>query len=162
MFPLASKIAGPAVSQIYLEGLNHRVGVKATGPQCEGCLPPADVLKKAEEMQIASQEMMAIPELDSWTYSQQYNNGTRTIGASMVCDVLVCRMWKAGGLFAGIEDLNCGEFTNLDAYDLNILDPKPQGKPAQCAANDPENPHCQTEGTRYLTTCGNPKPTHNA
>jgi hypothetical protein len=148
LFPIASNMEA-AVSQIYLEAWNHRVGVQATGPDCEGCLSPADVLQKCDTLKIPSNEMFMIPEKDEWSYSQTYNNGTKTQGTAMVCDVFVCRMWKAGGIF-GDMDLDCGEFTNLDAYDLDILDPAPAKKPTQCAINDPENPHCQLLGKHKM------------
>jgi len=149
LFPYLTKLAGNTVSQIFLEAWNHRVGVKASGPDCEGCLPPADVLQRADQLNISASSLFAIPESDDWTYSQVYNNGTLTMGPALVCNVLVCRMWKAAGLFDGLDDINCGEFTNLDVYALNVLQSKPT-LPQQCRDNDPENPHCQLLGRHKM------------
>ena len=48
------------------------------------------------------------------------------MGDAMVCDVFVCRMWKAGGLFdhveGGRETVNCGEF---QASELCSAPPRP-------------------------------------
>ena len=42
LFPLLAKKV-PVVRTIFLEAWNHRVGVHATGPNCEGCLDAAEV-----------------------------------------------------------------------------------------------------------------------
>jgi hypothetical protein len=149
VFPAVVRVAHQAVSQVFLEAWNHRVGVKATGPDCEGCKPIADVLYAANQSGIAADALFAVPESDSWTYSQQWNNGTKTMASALVCDVFVCRMWKAGGLFdsvpGGPDTVNCGEFTNWDAYVLKLLAP-PKERPKQCVAADPHNPLCQLMG----------------
>ena len=85
-----------------------------------------------------------------WSYSQVYNNGTRTMGASMVCDVFVCRMWKAGGLCGKLPGgtggaVNCGELTNWDVYVLDLV-AAPAERPAACVAADPDNALCQIVG----------------
>jgi hypothetical protein len=78
-----------------------------------------------------------IPEQDAWVYSDGY---------SMVCDVLVCEMWKASGMFGNLADaIQCTEFTNWDAYSLNVFDANYK-LPAACAAADPELPYCQILG----------------
>jgi len=152
LFPLLSKEVA-VVSEVYLEAWNHRIGVKATGPQCAGCLPPADVLMKANQSGIVANTLFSIVESDDWQYSQQYNNGTLTMGNAFVCDVLVCRVWKAGGLFdevkGGAAAINCGEFTNWDAYVLDIL-AVPTSRPQQCVEADPDNQLCQLMGDYTL------------
>lgn len=72
----------------------------------------------------------------------------------MVCDVFVCRMWKAGGLFDSIDNkVNCAEFTNKDAYQMNILDAAPS-RPAACVKADPKNSMCQIMGKYTLEIDG--------
>ena len=64
----------------------------------------------------------------------------------MVCDVLVCETWKAGGLFGNLTDsIQCTEFTNWDAYSLNIFDTNYE-LPEACVAADPNLPYCQILG----------------
>ena len=70
-----------------------------------------------------------MPEQDAWEYPAV--PGYRA-GSSMVCNVFVCRMWKAAGLFDA--DVNCGEFTPLDTYQLNFFAPV-QDLPPVCNAS---------------------------
>jgi hypothetical protein len=54
-------------------------------------------------LNLTFQELLMIPEQDSWYYSDGY---------SMVCDVFVCSIWKAAGLFGDLKDeIQCTEFT---------------------------------------------------
>lgn len=153
LFPLGARLGKWTVEQVYLESWNHRVGVKATAPLCEGCLDTVAVVQKAVSMGIAPSGLWPIPEQDSWQYSQQYNNGTRVMGAAMVCDVFVCRMWKAGGLFDGVEGgrdaVNCGELTNWDVYALNVL-AAPDTLPEACSTADPGTKLCQLTGLHQM------------
>lgn len=41
-------------------------------------------------------EVFAMPEQDEWVYSD---------GKSMVCSAFVAAVWKAGGLFAGLDNI---------------------------------------------------------
>jgi hypothetical protein len=64
----------------------------------------------------------------------------------MVCDVLVCETWKAGGLFGNLTDqIQCTEFTNFDAYSLDIFDATYQ-RPEACVIADPDSQFCQILG----------------
>jgi len=94
-------------------------------------------------------DLVTMPELDSYNYMD--NNRT---GPAMVCDVLVARLWKAAGIFGDITDeINGGEFTNWDAYSLNIFDSN-YVRPPQCVAADPDLPYCQLMG-KYRMTLNN-------
>ncbi len=45
--------------------------------------------------------------------------------------------WKMGGIFEEIDNqVNCGEFTNWNAYSLNIFD-DPANRPQICKDVDP-------------------------
>ena len=92
-------------------------------------------------------ELFTGPEQDAWSYQL---NATARMGPSMVCDVFVCRMWKAAGMFGAMADeINCGEWTNYLTYSLNVFDsvsPRPQ----KCVDADPTLPYCQVLGKYRL------------
>lgn len=92
----------------------------------------------------------AVPEPDGILYPSVFNNGTRAASIAMVCDVFVCSMWKAGGVFKAIDnDFSCIEQTNVDVYDLNVLE-APSARKDTCVHADPENPLCQLTGVYGL------------
>lgn len=91
------------------------------------------------------QELLMIPEQDTWYYSDGY---------SMVCDVFVCSVWKAAGLFGNLTDsIQCTEFTNWDAYSLNIFD-HDYVRPVQCVQVDPDDEFCQLLGKYRMSLPG--------
>jgi len=88
------------------------------------------------------EDLINLPELDSWTYED--SNGVS--GPSMVCDVFVMRMWKAAGVFGDLTNqIQAAEFTNWDAYSLNIFDSN-FIRPSQCVKADPDSQFCQLLG----------------
>jgi len=129
---------------LFNEAFNHRLNT--TG------LKAADLYHQAALAGVPYGTLPTIVEDDSFTYNTT-RNGVVTQGRSMVCCVLVCSMWKAGGAFgeAGSE-IQCGEQTNADVYQLNILDAP--ARPAECVAADPTNPLCQVEGHYALVLKG--------
>ena len=70
LFPLVGKLGKWAVEQVWLEGFNHRVGVNATGPLCEGCLDTLSTFYQAEQNGLAVKDLWSVPESDAWQYSQ--------------------------------------------------------------------------------------------
>lgn len=99
-------------------------------------------------MELAS--IPAVPEPDGVLYPSSFNNGTDAPSISMVCDVFVCAIWKAAGLFKEIDnDFSCTEQTNVDVYALNILE-APKSRKASCVAADPNNTLCQLMGDYEL------------
>mmetsp|Transcript_35616 Transcript_35616/g.81625 ORF Transcript_35616/g.81625 Transcript_35616/m.81625 type:complete len:657 (-) Transcript_35616:66-2036(-) len=91
----------------------------------------------------------AMPESDEHLYPSVFNNGTKGPGLAMVCDVFVCRIWKAGGLFKEIgDDFSCVEQTNLDVYALDVVEADASTVPA--CKRDPGNPLCQLTGDYVL------------
>lgn len=78
-------------------------------------------------------QVFAMPEQDSWVYSD---------GPSMVCSSFVAAVWKAGGLFDGL-DVQATEFTPRDVYQTNFFDLKYK-KPSICAHDG--LPYCQIMG----------------
>jgi len=87
--------------------------------------------------------LITMPEQDSWIFEN--GKGFRS-GPSMVCDVFVTEMWKAGGIFGSLTNqFEASEFTNWDAYSLNIFDAN-YVRPTQCVVADPDLPFCQILG----------------
>jgi len=117
------------------EGLNHRLGTKG--------LTMDATFMEAQKRGISFTQLVTMPEQDSWIFDN--GDGMRS-GPSMVCDVFVTRMWKAGGLFGALTDkFQATEFTDWDAYTLAIFDPN-YIRPPQCVAADPDLPFCQLLG----------------
>jgi len=144
LFPFLGKYIA-AVNGIFLESFNQHV----TGSAFTG-LSATDVYRRAESQNISTKDIPRIVEKDMVQYSQTWNNGTQTKDISMVCDVFVCFIWKAAGVFAEIDsDFNCVEQTNNDVYDLDVLT-VPESRPAACVAADPNNTLCQLMGAYEL------------
>jgi hypothetical protein len=106
----------------------------------------AEITEYAQsELGLTFGELLAIPEQDSWVYEQ---------GKSMVCDVFVCSVWKASGIFGDMTDqFQCTELTPRDVYSLNVFDPN-YTRPAQCVEADPNSPFCQLGGDYTLLLPG--------
>jgi hypothetical protein len=64
---------------------------------------------------------MAVVEKEGWEYSD---------GKSYVCSCFVAGMWKAAGLFEGME-IEATEFTPRDVYQINFFETNYQ-KPKAC------------------------------
>mmetsp|Transcript_60153 Transcript_60153/g.141596 ORF Transcript_60153/g.141596 Transcript_60153/m.141596 type:complete len:550 (+) Transcript_60153:53-1702(+) len=85
----------------------------------------AQLIAEGEKRGMTFGELMSVPEQDSWVYpGVRAKDGSWLYppGPAMVCNVFVCRMWKAGGILP--PGVNCGEFTPFDNYELAIFDTK--------------------------------------
>jgi hypothetical protein len=100
------------------EALNVRLGTKGLGIK--------DLGYEAAAHKMSLSDVMAMPELDEYTYSD---------GKSMVCSNLVAGLWKAAGVFGSLN-FNANEFTPYDTYRINIFDPD-LVPPEHCLKNDP-------------------------
>eukprot|EP01147_Barroeca_monosierra_P011099 gene11099-3165_t len=99
-------------------------------------IPVVELYNIAAKQNISFTDLFSMPEQDKWQYKDGY---------SLVCDVLVCETWKAGYLFGDLaDDIQCTEFTNWDAYTLEIFDAST--RPAACKQADPNLPFCQILG----------------
>ena len=78
---------------------------------------------------------MAEPEEDGWEYS---------VGESYVCSGFATALWKAGGLFEGLE-INANEFGPRDVYEIDFFEVGAQ-LPGACAEADPGLGYCQLMG----------------
>ena len=76
-----------------------------------------------------------MPELDGWEYS---------VGESYVCSGFVAALWKAGGLFEGLE-INANEFGPRDVYEIDFFEIGDE-LPEACAKADPGLGYCQLMG----------------
>ena len=121
----------PEASIIFNEAINFRLGTQnLTIPQL------AEVI---EERNLTWGDVFAMPEQDSWIYSD---------GPSMVCSSFVAALWKAGGLFDDME-VQATEFTPRDCYSMSFIDPNPV-LPQVCLENDPNARFCQLMGTYQM------------
>jgi len=145
LLPVAAKFLAAAES-IFLPAWNLRI----TGNSTSG-LSATEIFQQATSKGIAYQDIFPMVEEDSALYPNHFNNGTVAMAPAMVCDVFVCNVWKAAGLFQEIDnDFNCGEQTNNDVYNLDVLT-FPEERPAACVAADPDNKLCQLVGKYQLT-----------
>jgi len=109
-----------------------------------------DCYTEAGKRGLSFPELYVIPEQDSWMYS--FADGRK--GPSMVCDVFVTSMWKAGGLFGNLTDLiQATEFTNFDAYSLNFFN-STFVRPQICQDADPQLNYCQLMGKYRMDMVG--------
>jgi hypothetical protein len=135
----------PSIGDIlFNEAFNKRVGTQN--------LRVPDLFMVATQKGIPLPSIPTIIEQDSWMY-QTKRNGQPAVGASMVCCVFVCGVWKAAGVFADLTDeLNCEELTNFDVYALTLFDTEHLGnqRPKVCQTADPSNPLCQLVGKYTL------------
>jgi len=124
------------------QALNHRLNTSG--------LSVDDCYALAGSQGISFTDLVSMPEQDVWMY--QDDNGVS--GPSMVCDVLVCSMYKAAGIFGSIaSEIQCTEFTNWDVYSLAIFNGNFQ-RPPQCVQADPTLPYCQLMGEIRMTLPG--------
>ena len=86
----------------------------------------SDQLRTSELYMIAAEQgldmvdVFRVPEQDSWLYNTT-RYGEPFVGKDMVCDVFVCNMWKAAGLFGSMEqEINCGEMVNWDVVSYSV------------------------------------------
>ena len=85
-------------------------------------------------------------ELDSYQYLTTRNGVPETSGVS-ICNVFVCKVMRAAGVFGNQTDFQCGETSVNDMYRLNIYE-RNYTKPSVCT--DTDNPICQVLGKHKL------------
>ena len=102
---------------IWNAGFSKRLNVP------ENKMRTAELFQEAGKQGYTSNEVITIPEQDTWLYeTTRYDQPA--VGRSMVCCVFVCSTWKAAGVFGELTDsINCAEQTNWDDYSLNIHQP---------------------------------------
>jgi len=116
MFGTLERLAPEMVEKFAGQAFNLRLGTSG--------LKIAELYQEAASRGIDSRVIPTMPEQDSWLYATTKND-VPVQGRSMVCCVFVCATWKAAGLF-GDNEVNCGEFTNVDDYSMDFLDEEPK------------------------------------
>jgi len=118
----------PALAHEFaLAALNMRLSQKETNYTFQ------QVLTILQERNMTFGQLMSMPELDKWHYSD---------GPAMVCNVYVLAVYKAAGLFDGIE-FEATETTPRDAYELALYDTTGEFRPRICPTSAP---YCQITG----------------
>mmetsp|Transcript_7462 Transcript_7462/g.22084 ORF Transcript_7462/g.22084 Transcript_7462/m.22084 type:complete len:553 (-) Transcript_7462:18-1676(-) len=126
--------------------ISHRLGLDPANTKTT-----AELLAVAQGRNLSMADLIAIPEQDSWTYPLDNASCGRAAGCdgpAMVCNVFVCRMWKAGGLFDA--DFNCGEQTPLDTYSMSVFDLSPELSDACVNGTPYDDEFCQVLGDRVV------------
>lgn len=128
VWSLMEKIDSKVTDKFMGNGLNNRLGTKG--------LSFAELIVEAAKRDLSLGEVVAMPELDSYTYPN---------GPSYVCSCLVTAILRAGGIFDGL-DINPHEFTPKDVFMLKIYEEDKPELPKKCMENDPGLPYCQVRG----------------
>lgn len=93
-FPLVGAAAGPLVQSVYQDAFNAFV----TGNASAGLSVPELYRRQVEAGRPVAELPTGVVE-DGRPYPQVYNNGTRTLGERVSCDVFVCLAWKHAGFW---------------------------------------------------------------
>eukprot|EP00850_Spirogloea_muscicola_P018116 SM000162S02394 [mRNA] locus=s162:280670:283014:- [translate_table: standard] len=103
-------------SNLWNEALNLRLGTRG--------LDMPGILAECARRGLRFGELMAVPESDSWIYSD---------GRSTTCVAFVMATYKAAGLFGLAGDgIQVTEFTIRDAYMLDFYNSEAAGVPSWC------------------------------
>lgn len=97
----------------------------------------SDIAIEANKRNISIPDLFAIPEKDGQIYST---------GEAWVCSSFVAAIWKAGGLFDGLE-VNAIEFHPRDIYQIKFFDES--RVPDECKV-EKEFGWCQMFGDRVM------------
>jgi hypothetical protein len=135
LLDIIERIMPAAVNSIFTEGLNMRLGTRG--------LNIREITMEASSRNMTLEDVMAIPERDTWIYSD---------GPSQMCSALVAGVYKAAGLFDDLK-IEATEFTPKDVYQLAIFNTTAV-RPEQCVLADPDLPYCQILGKYRLTLPG--------
>merc|ERR1712080_441145 len=140
LFSYVERIS-PVASRVFKPAIMQRAGVAFDEPIVEAYY--AAHLKGIEP-----DVLHLIPEEDGWLY-ETTRFDEPAVSPVAICNVFVCNVWKAGGVFADIgDDIKCGETSVNDNYRLNIY--KEDARIRVCEEADPENPLCQVGGSYSL------------
>lgn len=135
LLDIVDRIIPDAVTSIFTEGLNMRLGTSG--------LSLREVTVEAESRNMTLEDLMAVPERDTWIYSD---------GPSQMCSALVIGVYKAAGLFGDLK-VEATEFTPKDVYQLDVFN-KTAVRPEKCVLADPDLPYCQILGKYRITLPG--------
>jgi len=142
--PLLNPPGPQTMPSLWNGALSHRLGLT---PAAAANQTTAQLMALARAQKKSFGDLLAMPEQDKWEYRLADSSCGRKAGCTgpaQVCNVFVCKMWRAGGMFSA--DFNCGEQAPIDTYSMALFDEKPT-LPAACKAADPMNDQfCQILG----------------
>jgi hypothetical protein len=122
---LIEKVKADLAQMVYGYGINKRLGTTD--------LTIGELGYEAAKQGMSLEDVMVMPELDSWSYVD---------GESWICSALVAGVYKASGMFDGLE-INAHEFTPNDVYQLAIYDKDFKNtRPDVCKQADPTLDYC--------------------
>jgi len=122
--PIFGKYFGAA----FYEAWSHRLGSNQV-------LRIGQIWEELYQRKMTLGQLTAIPEKDGTRYSN---------GLNFVCSSFVIHLFRAGGLFEGLE-INATEFTPRDVYELNFFSVGPEHVPKKCRKHAPRG-YCQVMG----------------
>lgn len=126
--------ADPPVPSLWNSALSQRLGLALPNDK-----ETAELLAIARARNMSFLDLLKMPEQDDWIYPGAAS-GEYPSGPASVCDVFVCRLWKAAGFFDGVEDVQCTEFAPIDLSELAFYE-------GGCAEADPSAQRsCQIMG----------------
>ena len=129
------------VARVFKPAMMQRAGVPFDRPLLEA-------YHAASLAGVEVTRLPLVPETDGWLY-ETTREGEAAISPVMICNVFVCNVWKAAGVFRDIgDDIQCGETSVNDNYRLAVYSDQPA--PSYCLATDPSNPLCQLTGRYQL------------
>ncbi|CAI5964173.1 unnamed protein product [Closterium sp. NIES-64] len=115
-----SRVQPEYAARIWNEALNRRLGTQN--------LSLEQVLVECQRQNISFGQLLALPEQDSWRYSD---------GLSLSCVAFALRVWKEAGVFGPMGDnINVSEFTIRDAYQLQLFASNASHLPSWCFSQD--------------------------
>jgi hypothetical protein len=135
VFSILEKFVPSVVDTFLGQALNKRIGTEG--------LKMSQIAEEIAKRNLTFPELYAIVEKEGWVYND---------GLSYVCSCFVTAIWKAGGLFEGM-DVIATEFTPRDVYQINFFDENYK-KPKACQDADPELPYCQIMGKHKMILPG--------
>lgn len=111
----------------------------------------ADIYAEARRRDLSFTDLITSVEYDNMMYPQKnVVTNAQVSGRSMVCNVFVCSMMKAAGVFGGhASSIQCGESTPWDIIASEVFD-RDAARPSRCVTADPDLPYCQLMGTHRL------------
>lgn len=132
LFQYLEKEKPDIYNEIMKEGLNNRMGTKNKTLN--------EIVKLGVQRNMTFEEILAMPELDNYTYST---------GPMYICSSLIIEMYRKGGLFENVTILP-HEFDMENVLSLNFFDTN-WTKPDICEQADPGFPYCIIRGRFRLS-----------
>lgn len=132
LMSIFDKILPAVYDKILGESMNMRLNTKG--------LNIVQTVLEAAKRNITYEDLLAIPELEGWVYSD---------GENYVCSSFGVGIYKAAGLFDNLE-IQPQEFSPKDIYNLDFFVTDSDKRPEICKQADPNSPFCYIMGSHSL------------